>query len=57
MSTKHVFTLFIHPGRIKRGVKPREIDGLPMTDGKEYSLHIDDAWLGADRQPLCQPFV
>ena len=27
------FTLFIHPGRIKRGVKPREDSGLPMTDG------------------------
>ena len=51
------FTLFIHPGRIKRGVKPREIDGLPMTDGKEYSLHIDDSWLGANHQPLSQPFV
>jgi Bacterial Ig-like domain len=46
------FTLFIHPGRIKRGVKPREDSGLPMTDGKEYSLQIDEAWLGADRQPL-----
>ena len=27
------FTLFIHPGRIKHGVKPREDSGLPMTEG------------------------
>lgn len=51
------FTLFIHPGRIKHGVKPREDSGLPMTEGKEYSLHIDEAWLGADRQPLTKKFV
>lgn len=51
------FTLFIHPGRIKRGVKPREDDGLPMTDGKEYSLQIDQAWQGADRQPLATTHI
>ncbi len=51
------FTLFIHPGRIKHGVKPREDSGLPMTDGKEYSLQIDQAWLGADRQPLAAKHV
>ncbi|HUP79439.1 MAG TPA: Ig-like domain-containing protein, partial [Pirellula sp.] len=51
------FTLFIHPGRIKRGLKPREDSGTPMTEGKEYSLRIDAAWLGADRQPLAAAFV
>ncbi len=51
------FTLFIHPGRIKHGVKPREDSGLPMTEGKEYQLHIDEAWLGADQQPLAAKFV
>ena len=51
------FTLFIHPGRIKRGVKPREDDGLPMTDGKEYSLQIDAEWFGSDLQPLESQFV
>ncbi len=46
------FTLFIHPGRIKRGLRPREEDGPPMTAGKQYTLRIDSAWLGADGQPL-----
>jgi hypothetical protein len=51
------FTLFIHPGRIKHGVKPREDSGLPMTEGKEYSLEIDQAWLGAERQALSAKHV
>ncbi len=51
------FTLFIHPGRIKRGVKPREDDGLPMTDGKEYELRIDADWSGADHQTLASAYV
>ena len=28
-----------------------------MTEGKEYSLQIDEAWLGADRQPLAAKHV
>lgn len=51
------FTLFLHPGRIKRGLKPREDSGTPMTEGKEYTLHIDADWLSADLQPLTAPFV
>jgi len=51
------FTLFVHPGLIKRGLKPREDRGTPMAEGKEYSLRIDSKWLGADRQPLAAAFV
>ena len=51
------FTLFVHPGRIKRGLKPREDSGTPMTDGKEYTLRIDTEWLGADLQPLASSFA
>jgi len=51
------FTLFVHPGRIKRGVKPREDSGLPMTDGREYSLVVDREWLSADRKPMNSRFV
>jgi len=28
-----------------------------MTEGKEYSLQIDETWLGADRQPLVAKHV
>lgn len=51
------FTLFVHPGRIKRGLKPREDRGTPMSEGKEYTLRIDTEWLGADRQPLASSFA
>lgn len=51
------FTLFIHPGRIKRGVKPREEDGLPLAEGKSYQLVVDQDWKGADRQKLQSRFV
>ncbi len=50
------FTLLIHPGRIKRGLKPREDSGLPMSDGNTYTLSIDAGWLSADRQPMQAPF-
>lgn len=50
------FTLFVHPGRIKKGLKPREDVGLPMTDGKDYVLSIDQHWLAADRRPLAARF-
>lgn len=50
------FTLFVHPGRIKRGVKPREDQGPPLVDGHEYSLKIDRDWLTAARKPLGESF-
>ncbi len=46
------FTIFIHPGRIKKGLKPREDSGIPMTEGQEYTLVVDQDWLDADQQPL-----
>ena len=37
-------TLFIDPGRIKRGVKPLEEIGPALEEGKRYTLEIDAAW-------------
>lgn len=51
------FTLFVHPGLVKRGVKPREDSGPPMSSGNEYSLRIDSSWQSADRQPLASTYV
>ncbi len=51
------FTLFVHPGRIKKGLKPREESGAPMVDGNEYVLRIDGDWLDAQQKPLREPFV
>ena len=51
------FTLFVHPGRIKKGLKPREESGAPMVDGHDYVLRIDGDWLDAQQKPLREPFV
>jgi hypothetical protein len=37
-------TLFIDPGRIKRGVKPLEDIGPALESGKRYTLLLDKAW-------------
>src|SRR5262245_1541446 len=46
------FTLFIDPGRIKHGLKPREDLGPVLEEGKTYTLVIDRAWTDANGNPL-----
>jgi hypothetical protein len=50
------FTLFFDPGRIKRGLKPREEVGPALEEGKSYTLVIDSQWLDAKGNPLRQSF-
>lgn len=45
-------TLFIDPGRIKRGVTPLEEIGPALEQGKHYTLIIDRAWQDAAGNPL-----
>lgn len=49
-------TLFIDPGRIKRGVKPLEDIGPSLMAGHSYKLMIDADWKDADRLPLLKSF-
>jgi hypothetical protein len=46
------FTLYFDPGRIKSGVLPHEQEGLPIREGRRYTLLIDADWLDAAGQPL-----
>ena len=47
------FTLFIDPGRIKRGLKPREDLGPVLEEGKAgFTLVIDRAWADAADQAV-----
>jgi hypothetical protein len=46
------FTLLFDPGRIKRGLKPREEVGPVLEEGKSYTLVVDRDWLNAESQPL-----
>ncbi len=50
------FTLFIDPGRIKRGLKPREDLGPVLEQGKTYTLVIDREWKDANGEPLKEAF-
>lgn len=49
--------LLIDPGRIKRGVKPREDLGPALSAGNKYSLVISRAWHDAQGQPLAANFT
>jgi hypothetical protein len=46
------FTLLFDPGRIKRGLKPREVVGPALEEGKSYTLLIDAGWNDAVGNPL-----
>ena len=46
------FTLLLDPGRIKRGLKPREEVGPALQEGHAYTLVIDAAWRDAKSYPL-----
>jgi hypothetical protein len=50
------FTLFIQPGRIKRGLRPREDLGPALEQGKTYTLEIDRAWCDANGEPLKETY-
>jgi hypothetical protein len=46
------FTLFFDPGRIKRGLKPREEVGPSLEEGKSYTLVVSGQWRDAHGAPL-----
>jgi hypothetical protein len=49
-------TVFFDPGRIKRGVLPNLELGLPIIDGRQYTLVIDREFLDANGLPLTEVF-
>ena len=49
------FTLLCDPGRVKRGLKPREELGPVLEEGRDYTLVIDEAWRDAHGNPLAEP--
>ena len=50
-------TLLLDPGRIKRGLKPREEMGPILVEGKTYELVVDGDWPSSHGQMLGQDFV
>ncbi len=49
-------TVFFDPGRVKRGLTPREEDGPIFEEGKKYTLVIDKAWEDETGFPLNESF-
>jgi hypothetical protein len=45
-------TVLFDPGRIKRGVLPRDEIGAALEAGKSYTLQISPAWRDEERMPL-----
>jgi hypothetical protein len=50
------FTLLFDPGRIKRGLKPREEVGPILEQGKSYTLVVDRQWPDAVGNLLIRDF-
>lgn len=50
------FTLLIDPGRIKRGLKPREDLGPVLEQGNPYTLIVEGDWLDANGNPLTDAY-
>jgi hypothetical protein len=45
-------TLLFDPGRVKRGLKPREVAGPVLETGKKYEVVVSKEWPDADGFPL-----
>ena len=50
-------TVFLHPGRIKRGLALHEREGQPLKAGVRYRLVVDRGAEDEDGQPLISEFV
>jgi len=50
-------TLLIDPGRIKRGLKPREESGPVLESGRKYTLVVTAGWRDESGQPLASDFT
>ena len=49
------FTLLFDPGRVKRGLKPREDLGPVLVEGRSYILQVDAKWRDAEHRALVKP--
>ena len=50
------FTILFDPGRIKRGLVPREEEGPVLVQGNTYTLLVDSGFLDATGLPMVEEF-
>jgi hypothetical protein len=50
------YTLFLDPGRVKRGILPNEQMGRALRRGQRYRLHVDSTWRDSRGVPLAASY-
>ncbi len=50
------FTMFLDPGRVKRGILPNEQMGRAIRAGRTYQVVVDSTWMDARGLPLTAAF-
>ncbi|MBC7948621.1 MAG: Ig-like domain-containing protein [Chitinophagaceae bacterium] len=55
-SERTILTLWLDPGRLKRGLQPNQRAGTPIREGKRYTLTILDTWTSANGRKLEKGF-
>jgi len=51
------YTVFLDPGRVKRGILPNDTFGRALVAGRRYTISVDAAWRDANGRPLASPFT
>ena len=51
------YTLFLDPGRVKRGILPNEQLGRPLTAGRRFTLRVDSTWRDGQGAMLASSFT
>ncbi len=52
-----LLTLWLDPGRIKTDLIPNKQSGLPLTEGKRYTVSINDRWRSQRGVPLAKKYT
>jgi hypothetical protein len=50
------YTFFFDPGRVKKGITPRNEMGPSLVAGRRYTLVVDKEWLDGEGLPLRESF-
>lgn len=51
------YTVFLDPGRVKRGILPNDQFGRALTPGHRYTLVVSQKWRDGNGQPLAASFT
>jgi hypothetical protein len=49
-------TVLFHPGRVKRGLVPREVEGPILEEGRRYTISVSGKWEDVEGRPIVSGF-